>query len=329
MKVKIYMHDERQDSFIKITGQDKPGLEKEVLENWQNIIDLSSEITGCLFSMILKARESGLEVFLTSNSDNSCFISGDLREYGHGIFCESVMGRGEEVFIPNAGASEVWQESPDVRDGYLAYFGMPLLWPDGEFFGILSVFNDKPTSFSKQDIKLLNVFKRAVETDLSLAVEKTRTAYLSDYDPLTNIYNRKALIEKLNFEFDRYQRSKQKFSVLVIDIDTLEAVNEKHGREKGDEILIDFTTLINSLIRHIDFFGRWGDDDFVVICPDTNLEGANSLAEKIVDSVNEYSWTDIEELECTIGCATVNIFDQDVKELIRRADVDLYEKKAQ
>lgn len=327
MKVKVYLLDEGQDKFVNITGEDKPDIDEEVMEKWQEMIDLASDITCCSSLVVLKALESGFEILLKSNNESSCFEAGDIREYGAGLFCESVMGCGEEVVIPDALESETWNESPDVKDGFLAYFGLPLFWPDGEFFGNLSVFNDKPTVFNDLSSKLLYIFKRAIETDLSLIAEIARSAYLSDNDQLTNIYNRKALIEKLKLEFERYDRSKQRFSVLVVDIDNLRAINEAHGHDRGDEVLLEFTSIIASSIRKIDIFGRWSDDDFVVICPDTNLEGANALAEKIIEAVSKHDWNEIEELKCTIGCATSNIFDKDVKELIRRADVDMYNKK--
>lgn len=327
MKVKVYLLDEGQDKFVNITGEDKPDIDEEVLVKWQEMIDLASTIICCSSLVVLKALESGFEILLKSNNESSCFEAGDIREYGTGLFCESVMGCGEEVVIPDAVESETWNESPDVKDGFLAYFGLPLFWPGGEFFGNLSVFNDKPTVFNDQSSKLLYIFKRAIETDLSLITEIARSAYLSDNDQLTNIYNRKALIEKLKLEFERYDRSKQRFSVLVVDIDNLRAINEAHGHDRGDEVLLEFTSIIASSIRKIDIFGRWSDDDFVVICPDTNLGGADALAEKIIEAVSKHDWNEIEELKCTIGCATSNIFDKDVKELIRRADVDMYNKK--
>ena len=94
---------------------------------------------------------------------------------------------------------------------------------------------------------------------------------LSITDNLTQIYNRLKLDAELEQQANLYDRYKQPFSVMIIDIDLFKQVNDRYGHQSGDVVLVEFTQAIKKHIRKTDIFGRWGGEEFMLIIPNTCL----------------------------------------------------------
>jgi diguanylate cyclase (GGDEF)-like protein len=148
---------------------------------------------------------------------------------------------------------------------------------------------------------------------------------ISQRDPLTQLYNRRRLVECLERELARARRG-HTLSVLMIDLDHFKRVNDEHGHLKGDDVLLAISKAIASSIRAADIAGRYGGDEFVVVLPDTGKPHAIHVAERLVSAVREAS----AELETTVtasvGIAEAKIED-DVRGLLRRADESAYRAK--
>ena len=112
----------------------------------------------------------------------------------------------------------------------------------------------------------------------------------------------------------------------MLDIDRFKRVNDEHGHLVGDKILIALCNLCHAHIRSSDIFGRWGGEEFLVICPETNLEQAQAVAEKVRNSVEEASFPMPQQLTTSIGVASCTKTDN-VESLIGRADKALYRAK--
>jgi diguanylate cyclase (GGDEF)-like protein/PAS domain S-box-containing protein len=105
---------------------------------------------------------------------------------------------------------------------------------------------------------------------------------LSLRDPRTGLFNARYLNERLSQEFQRARRSSRPFSLLMMDIDFFKAMNDAHGHAFGDLILMGFAELLKSCVRATDVVVRFGGDEFVILLPDTNVEGAAAAAHKII-----------------------------------------------
>ena len=110
-------------------------------------------------------------------------------------------------------------------------------------------------------------------------------------DELTGIANRRALIQELEKRISEAMRYKKELSVLLFDIDDFKDINDKHGHLIGDSILQRLTRICQSWLRTTDFIGRFGGEEFMVVCPNTTLEGAKALAERIRTAVEEADFT--------------------------------------
>ena len=149
-------------------------------------------------------------------------------------------------------------------------------------------------------------------------------------DPLTGVLNRRAFIEKCEYEINRATRYRSPLSLVVMDIDNLKSINDGYGHRAGDEALIRITQLCFQIIRSSDNLARHGGDEFVILLPETNLEEAFSLAERIRQNIAESNLITKEgnsiSLSVSMGGAK---FDgkETLESLLHRADEALYEAK--
>lgn len=149
-------------------------------------------------------------------------------------------------------------------------------------------------------------------------------------DDLTSLFNQKCLSMILESEIHRSQRDKSKFSVLFIDIDHFKKVNDTMGHWVGSHLLVELGGLLGSSVRKSDYAFRYGGDEFVVVVPSTDAEGAKTAAERIRAKVEENSFcVDGEEIQITlsIGIATFPDHAQSHEEIIKMADEAMYNGK--
>lgn len=114
-----------------------------------------------------------------------------------------------------------------------------------------------------------------------LAEANVRLAHLSQSDPLTDLLNRRALEEAAKREHQRFQRHGSLYSILMIDVDHFKSFNDSQGHQAGDECLRRVARSIAATCREVDFVGRYGGEEFVVLALETNAEAALKLAERI------------------------------------------------
>ena len=149
---------------------------------------------------------------------------------------------------------------------------------------------------------------------------------LSITDKLTGLYNRIQLDKVLNAEIIRSERYNSTFSLIIIDIDHFKLVNDTFGHQTGDRVLLEFAQILKNSVRSADTVGRWGGEEFIVICPETNQEGAEKLAEHLRELVAEHVFTKVGQKTASFGVATYTPGEKE-QELISRADEALYEAK--
>jgi diguanylate cyclase (GGDEF)-like protein len=154
-----------------------------------------------------------------------------------------------------------------------------------------------------------------------------RLEELSARDPLTQLFNRRHLMSRVEAELARVRRG-HPLAVVMIDLDRFKHVNDERGHEKGDEVLKDIATALAAEVRAIDVPGRYGGDEFIVLLPDTDIAHANVVAERLVSAVRAVGERHDPEKPVTAsaGVATAHA-DDGGRALIRRADERAYAAK--
>ena len=149
---------------------------------------------------------------------------------------------------------------------------------------------------------------------------------IASEDCLTNLYNRRKINTLIHAEIERSDRYKKGFSLIIIDIDFFKRVNDQFGHLAGDNLLRMFSDLLRETIRHTDTAGRWGGEEFVVICPETNMDGATALADKIRQRIEAHKFDNFGQQTASFGVACY-IENDSVDTIIHRADLALYDAK--
>ncbi|ABV36545.1 conserved hypothetical protein [Shewanella sediminis HAW-EB3] len=149
---------------------------------------------------------------------------------------------------------------------------------------------------------------------------------LSVTDTLTGLNNRRRLDELFINEFDRFNRYERQFSMILLDVDHFKQVNDKFGHKVGDKVLIEMGEILASSVRKNDLLGRWGGEEFLLICPETSIDGAIDLAEKIRKIIEDTDFPEIGSVTASFG-VTVSIKDDSDEDMFIRADNALYTAK--
>ncbi len=151
------------------------------------------------------------------------------------------------------------------------------------------------------------------------------------HDQLTGLYNRRVLEQRLNDEVERAVRYKHSLSVFLLDIDHFKRINDTHGHQTGDSVLQAFASTLERTTRKTDFLARYGGEEFVVILPETTLDTALSLAERLREEiatqpvpVNDGS---LLEITASIGIANFPEHTESPQALLGMADKAMYNAK--
>ncbi len=151
---------------------------------------------------------------------------------------------------------------------------------------------------------------------------------LATTDKLTQLYNRQKIDQTLEYQVAYNKRYGHTFSIIIIDIDFFKQVNDHYGHLVGDSVLIEIADILKHSIRTSDIVGRWGGEEFLIICPHSSAHEAGILAEKIRFLIANYHFTSIEKtLTASFGVAQYHNKEMSIQTLVRLADNALYQAK--
>lgn len=127
---------------------------------------------------------------------------------------------------------------------------------------------------------------REVEQLKTQLVELSRSLDLaSRTDPMTRLANRRDIMEEIEQEHSRAQRHRRTFSIILVDVDDFKLINDVYGVNTGDDVLFELSCVLRECVRSEDICSRWGGEEFLFLLPETGLEGALSVAQKINQAV--------------------------------------------
>lgn len=167
---------------------------------------------------------------------------------------------------------------------------------------------------------------------LSLEDSRLRLYHQAIRDPLTGLYNRRHILDMLGVELDQCGRFGQPLSLMVVDLDHFKIVNDRYGHATGDQVLSVVAQRMAFGLRKVDQLGRIGGEEFLSYCPQTDLEGARALAERLREQVSAEPIPGLPEsgrVTLSIGLATWNGGEDTTEALLARADRNLYKAKAE
>ena len=165
-----------------------------------------------------------------------------------------------------------------------------------------------------------------------LAAARARLETMAVTDELTGVYNRRHLFERFEEEFQEHRRQGTEMSCILVDLDGLRSVNDKHGTRTGDAILKEFARVARKCIRVYDVLGRTGGEEFMILLPLTGLLHAMAFAERIRKTIErDFSVTapsgEILRLTISLGVSNSRQGDPSVEVVAKRAGEAMLQAK--
>ncbi|MGE5707755.1 MAG: diguanylate cyclase, partial [Bacteroidota bacterium] len=257
---------------------------------------------------------------------------------------QKVLSSHEPMIILDAMTDEELQYQASIMALNLRTVMCVPLTAKEETVGLIYVDSQAVRSFTQSDLDLLE----AIASHASIAVENAslygqlteRASELetmvrayeeatlrASIDFLTGTYNRRHFIDTFRRDFAQSRRYRRSLALMMIDLDHFKSFNDTYGHPMGDRALQTVAQIIQQTVRAEDVVARYGGEEFIVGLPDTDLEGALIVAERIRAAVAEYPIEDARPVTVSIGTALCQTTDERIAELIERADQALYEAK--
>ena len=166
--------------------------------------------------------------------------------------------------------------------------------------------------------------RKLFEQQLAAANEKL--ARLASEDVLTGLHNRRAILELAEAEWLRWERFTSVFSMLIVDVDNFKRINDIHSHQEGDRALRHVAAQLKASVRKVDSVGRFGGEEFVIVLPETTQDGAEHLAQKVLNQLRnapiELGGVTV-HITVSIGASTALSTDKNIAGLLHRADCAL------
>jgi diguanylate cyclase (GGDEF)-like protein len=249
----------------------------------------------------------------------------------------------DRVFRTGASESHTSGEHADPRPVFSSCAMWPVVAGESTVGVIVQVITSAPLqekTLAMNEALILGLLRQhksheaADQSNIELRTENTdrkqreeQIVALSLTDPLTGVANRRLMAQALTLEINRAERTGGKFSVCMVDIDHFKRVNDIHGHEAGDKVLVAFGELLRLHTRQTDIVARFGGEEFVILLPHTSLEYAIATANRIREA---FAACRVEPLSnpVTASFGVVELAESEQGDaLLRRADKALYEAK--
>ena len=157
----------------------------------------------------------------------------------------------------------------------------------------------------------------------------TRLQHLSERDALTGLLNRRALAPLLQREAGRLRRYGEPYSLLMIDIDHFKSINDSHGHAAGDAALVKLADVLCEAAREVDHIARLGGEEFCILLPHSDLDGAMHLGCRVHAAVRDADWREFERsVTVSVGVAVAQSPEETPQAVLARADRALYRAKS-
>jgi diguanylate cyclase (GGDEF)-like protein len=209
----------------------------------------------------------------------------------------------------------------------------PTWWKDQPLAELVMVKYAGSSDFTRDDFKVLSLLNEEITGAVHNAIIHYKTKELTIKDDLTEAYNRRYFEQYLDEEFIRAKRYDSTISLIFFDVDNLKEVNVKYGHLTGSKTLQEVAHRIILTVRGIDKVVRYGGDEFCIVLPETDAEGAYQVADRIRSTIASRPFRVNENIQVhltgSIGIASYPIHASNKEELVRQADRAMFSIKNQ
>jgi len=205
---------------------------------------------------------------------------------------------------------------------------IPLHGPNEEIIGVIWV--DEPEDRllpGHEHLQALRIFANQAASALTLATQFEQMRYLADHDPLTQLPNRRAFMRELERGVAEALETHAPLALVVLDLDGLKELNDRHGHAAGDDCLVRIGRLLRTELRPHDRAFRIGGDEFAVLLPATNARGAEEVTARLIEWLERSSRSSVLRPQASFGVAATVDGLETQESLLRAADEAMYRSK--
>ncbi len=293
---------------------------------------ISENVPVSNFAILLR-EEGGQELKVKSASG---FENNDLVRQLSFTCDEGISGRvlreAKTLYVADTSSEPVYLHYKGMKLENGSFLCVPMVLKE-EVLGVINFFRRDTYAFSEEEIFMLSM----LASQMAIAVENARlyakTKELSLIDDLTKVFNRRHFQKILEMEFKRAKRFQRPLSLLMIDVDHFKSFNDRFGHLEGDRMLIEIARIFQSNLREVDTLARYGGEEFAVILPNTSLEDACKVGEKLKNFVEQMSElrerqsSPRHKITVSVGVAALSGSLESAESLLNRADRALYQAK--
>ena len=298
----------------------------DIQEIFDSFIGELKKLIDVHWASIILVEENELHVLALSSRADPNFHLEDRMPI-QGSFTEWVVTHKKPLVEPDlAQRTSVTIGEYHGKQGIRSVACLPLI-TEGEAIGSLIITSRKPNALSQQHVKLLE----QLTSQIAIAVENAQLYAKAEeqarIDEVTGLLNRRSLDEMIASEIGRHSRYGGIFSLLILDLDSFKVFNDKYGHLAGDGILRQVGNTMKNAIRSADQAFRYGGDEFAILLPQTNVDAAHRVAERVRKQVAaKVKGGDI-PITASLGLATWPADGISTNEIIVAADTALYRAK--
>ena len=334
-KLNLYMEEDSQIHVVQMTiypiGEEQYLFTMDELDNSAYIQEFMTEnkvktIQNIyLFSMYIDlVQNTTSSISITEISDdvvNSIISYSDWRMMIVNMFQDE----DKATFLER---SEPEYLKANIAPGRTSSFDLPMMNLEGKFIWVKLTFSRAETK-NAEDYRYVFMVQDINESSMKLFEELKKYESLASVDPLTTVYNHGRMETEIKNALDYVTKQNMPASCMILDIDHFKNVNDNYGHSVGDNTLKNFAgALLDYLKEKNSTVGRWGGEEFVVVCYDQDLEHAEIKAEKIRNMIGEMDFPSAGNITCSIGVTEIKDNDT-LDSAFERMDKALYQAKSE
>lgn len=322
----IVSHLKKEATLFQIIKQVSFTMEIEPLLNM--VIDSSMELTSAsLGSLLLYNPDT--DILCVHSLRGVSKDSGENGFFGFADnFLKKIINDGKYLFF----SEKDYMLRPEKKPEYKSIILSPIAANIGGFGVVINVKRSSDESdFHPEEVRAVGSLSSEIAPAIRNALLHSKTRELTIKDDLTDAYNRRFFETYLEEEIQKAKKFQNNLSIIFLDVDNLKEVNEKHGHLMGSKVLQEIAHRIILAVRGIDKVVRYGGDEFCIILPETDANGAFLVAERIKNTIAAKPFLVTESLEtyltASFGIASFPTHASSKEELIRKADKAMFDVK--
>lgn len=291
------------------------------------VLEYLQTLTGFRLWMVTRTEAEDWIVLAARDSFNEV-EAGTVYSWRHSFCYHMVTGK-TPFIAPDAQTVDLYRQSVIAQRIQIgAYIGMPIMHADGMLLGTLCGIDPQPADETIQiHAPLLKLLSKQLGTLFELENQLEREQRLRERleaeslsDDMTNVYNRRGWQQLLGQEEQRCQRYGHPVGILIIDLDELKLINDTHGHDAGDQLLVETARVLRESSRTSDIVARLGGDEFGILCVETNIQQTEKLGNRVQLALANAG------ISASVGWSARH-GEMDMQDILRQADRMMYQHK--